>query len=329
MSFGRAAQGHITTWRCSAPPHAVVEVLQSSSTLLAFITKTCVSGDGGGGSPTPSPPPPTTNRRLLVLFPGNPGIVLFYKDFARILSEEYSMDVLVMGFAGHSLDDHNHGRLFSLQDQIDVADQFMHALLDSSSINRYTGNVYVGGHSIGGYVAVQMLARHRESIKLYFGLCPVISRIMASPNGRAAFFWGIPILQWVVALLGSLFAVLPYGIRRHVVRRHAPTLDPGVQEAIAQRITRAVLMNAFFLTFDEFRCVIQPDKLLLRSVQEKMCLYYVPLDGWAPPEHANEIRQLCPRLKSFVMEADEGIPHAWCLRHSGAVVERAVAKHIQ
>lgn len=319
MSIGSFLSSNITTWRCSAPPRAVVEVLQSSPTLLASII-------GGAGNAVENPP--TLNRRLFVLFTGNPGLVHFYEDFVRILSDNHAMDVLVMGFAGHSLVSHNGGRLFSLQDQIDIADQFMRAVLDSPAAQRYHGNVFIGGHSIGGFVAVHMLARHRDSIRLCFGLCPVLTHMMESPNGRDMFFWGVPVLQWIMLFVGSLFAVLPFWIRRRFVASHAPMLRVGLQASIAQGVTRAGLMNPFFLTFDEYRCVTAPDTYLLRSVQEKLCLYYTPCDGWAPKKNAEEIRALLPRLRSFTMESDEGVPHAWCLQHSGIIIDRAIARFI-
>lgn len=253
-------------------------------------------------------------------------MVHFYTAFCDFLQEKH-VNVLVMGFAGHSLVDYNNRRLFNLQDQIDCADQFVTEVLTESTTAAYADGVHVAGHSIGGFVALQVLARH-PSIKTYFGLCPVLSHIMASPNGQRMFYWGVPVVQHVAALIGSVFALLPHSVRRWMVRRHAQALEPSLQTMIAEKVSRRVLLNVFYLVFDEFRAVTRPDKPLLASLQEKMVLYYVPKDGWAPQSYAEEINAICPNLKAFIMETDEEVPHAWCLQHTSHVIDQTLSKHL-
>ncbi|XP_047173737.1 uncharacterized protein LOC124841502 [Vigna umbellata] len=57
----------------------------------------------------------------VLLVPGNPGVVLFYKDFVEFLYEllEATASVTAIGHVSHSRKDLEHGRMFSLQEQID------------------------------------------------------------------------------------------------------------------------------------------------------------------------------------------------------------------
>uniref|UniRef100_A0A0A9WYF2 Lipid droplet-associated hydrolase n=1 Tax=Lygus hesperus TaxID=30085 RepID=A0A0A9WYF2_LYGHE len=93
------------------------------------------------------------------------------------------IDVLVLGYAGHSL----HGgtsQVYSLQEQIELADKFVLTLLASGgAVQHYHKHLYLAGHSIGGYVAMHLLSRYSAFSKL-FGLCPVLMHVAASPKGQ-------------------------------------------------------------------------------------------------------------------------------------------------
>lgn len=94
------------------------------------------------------------------------------------------VDVLVMGYAGHSFTDLNNRRVFGLQEQIEVANEFITTLLASNKVQQIYGkHLYLAGHSIGGYVAMHMLARFPAFTK-FFGLCAVLSNIPSSPKGK-------------------------------------------------------------------------------------------------------------------------------------------------
>ncbi|KPI85895.1 hypothetical protein ABL78_5027 [Leptomonas seymouri] len=304
----------IVAWRSPAAGRCVVDILQSSPTLLQYLSNEENSNDGRR--------PPSSHRKLFIMFPGNPGIVQFYQDFCTFL-ESHKFDVLVMGLAGHSLTNLNGGRAFSLADQVDIADSFIATLLNRNTERKYNGNVFVGGHSIGGFLALQMVARY-PAVKKCFGLCPVICRIQESPNGPKASRLANPIAQLCIAMLAALLALLPYRLRLLLVTRLEPGMEASLSESLARHFYRAAFTNVFYMLATELRMLLQPDAPLLKRVQERLVVYYVKKDGWAPPAHAEEVRALCPRLSAFVMEEDEKVPHAWCLHHSETVIENAI-----
>jgi len=57
----------------------------------------------------------------VLVIPGNPGIAAFYKDFVEALYESLrgQASITAIGHISHSQKDSEHGRLFSLHEQID------------------------------------------------------------------------------------------------------------------------------------------------------------------------------------------------------------------
>lgn len=307
----------IVAWRAPVAGGAVVDVLQSSSNLLQYLTNGESSNDGRR--------PPSPHRKLLIFFTGNPGLVQFYEEFCACL-EANKVDVLVMGYAGHSLTELNGGRVFSLADQIDVADSFIATLVNRNTDVKYGGNIFVGGHSIGAYVALHLVARY-PAIKKCFGLCPVLSHFSDTPNGQRLSYLQWTVVQWLAALLAALVAVLPYKLRLRLVAAAEPKLPLAMTESLARHFHRWCLTNSLYMAMTEFRMLLRPDATLLRRVQERLVLYYVKDDGWAPLAYAEEIRRLCPRLGAYVVEEEAGVPHAWCLGYSEMIARNAVLKH--
>ncbi|KAK7201150.1 Alpha/beta hydrolase family (DUF2305) [Novymonas esmeraldas] len=307
----------IVAWRAPVAGGAVVDVLQSSCNLLQYLTNVGDANDGRR--------PPSSHRRLLIFFTGNPGLVQFYETFCASL-ELSKFDVLVMGYAGHSLTELNGGRVFSLADQIDIADSLVGILVNKNTERKYNGSIYVGGHSIGGFVALQMVARY-PAIKKCFGLCPVLSHIRNSPNGRRLFYLSSAVAQWCLAVAAALLGLLPYRLRLRAITMAESKLPRTLAETLAHHFHRWCVMNAFYMSMTEYEMLLHPDAALLRHVQERLVLYYVKEDGWAPLSYAEEVRQLCPRLGAYVVEEDAAVPHAWCLAHSESVARNAVLKH--
>lgn len=313
-----AGVNKVVSWKSPHPSGGVVDVLQSSPFLLDYLTNERSLVEGRR--------PPSAHTKLFILIPGNPGLVQFYTDFCDCMHRR-RFDVLVMGLAGHSLRDQNDGRYFSLQEQIDTLDAFMQAVLIEPVAAKYRGNVYVGGHSIGAFIGLHAVARYPQ-VKRFFGLCPVITRIRESPGGRLSCWTDLPGMCLASTHALSAFALLPERIRLLVIKCVVPTMEESLRVLLAHYVSRVAIMNAGHLALDELRSVGRPDVPLLQSLQEKMVLYYVPTDSWAPPIHGEEIHQYCPRLAARIVETDESVPHAWCLQHTEKVIETAILPYV-
>lgn len=308
-----AAPNQIVVWNTPGAPYGVIEVLQSSPSLLQYLLNSDETNDGCR--------PPSTHRRLLVFFPGNPGIVQFYEDFCRYLADR-KFDVLVMGYAGHSLIDLNHRRCFALQDQLDIADCFLSVVLSRAAQVKYGAQVYLGGHSIGAYVAVDMAARY-PSVKKCYGLCPAISHIAKAPKGRILSYFQNFFLYQLACFFATILTYLPYRFRLALVQKAEPNLAPQLTDLLSRYLNRSCLENILHMGVSEMRMVTEPDAALLRHVQKKLVLYYVKQDHWVPLEFAKEVQDICNDLGAVVVE-DAVVPHAWCLKHSATVIEHSI-----
>lgn len=310
------------TWTAPSPSNAVLELMESSENLLHLL----LSGEKKNENFK-------TLSSLFIVFPGNPCITQCYQDFTNCLKRDGEVDVLVLGYAGHTIKPYNENKLFSLQEQIQLCDSFLRKLFspNTSVSSRYQGNIYFVGHSIGAYISLHMLARFQSHVKLFFGLAPVLTFIKESPNGRKfAVMDNIPVLSDAVALLVSAIAIVPKCFRGWMTSFYAQQLDPDLRRYLVAHFRRSQLHNILFMLKDEMRMVRDPDWALLSALQDKMVLYYVTGDGWAPRTHAMELRKGCPNLAGFIEEDEAaGVPHAWCLAHSKIVVQHAVVPFLK
>ncbi|AAZ12233.1 hypothetical protein, conserved [Trypanosoma brucei brucei TREU927] len=305
----------IVTWRsrrCVAP---VVEVLQSRPHLLD-----CLTMFPNGTKALHSP---TTCKKMFVLFPGNPGIVNFYEQFVELLSLK-DVDVLVMGYSGHSICDRNNGKVYGLRDQIDNARDFFDSIQERA-LSYYGNDIYIGGHSIGAFIAAKILVVF-PCIRRCFSLCGVLSRIQETPNGRHMFFVGGNVIFYYVFvyLVVAVLVLLPRFVSSWFIRRQAPTLSPVLVSQFIEHYNTGALRNCFSMCREEFQVVREPDQQFLGLVGKRMVFYCVQDDGWAPLSHVQEAKELCGDCAGFVVESDPSVIHAWCLSNNETVIEKGI-----
>lgn len=300
----------ITLWSCIIRDNVrvTVDVLESRAGLLPELLSGAAS--------------PKVGRNLLIFFPGNPGVVNFYLEFVALLAAK-SVDVVVMGFAGHSLHELNAGQYFTLQDQLELAHQFTGRVLNDRVNSRYT-SCNVGGHSIGSFVALHMCARFEE-VSRAFLLTPTICNMKISPNGaKNGKFLRPWLIHTVCSTLLPLFEMLPQRAKNAAVQLAQNELD-GQQRWIATKMGRpSMIRNLLFLARSEFEQVATLDVELLSAHQERLVMYFVKQDGWVPLHDVDLIKKHAPIAHSLILEGDEKVAHAWCLHHNAKVVEAAV-----
>lgn len=96
------------------------------------------------------------NPTLHVLFvPGNPGVISFYTDFLESLYELLGGTASITAIAqtSHTEKNWQHGRLFSLEEQID----------------------HKVAHSIGCYISIELLRRFPGKVIYFVGLYPFLA----------------------------------------------------------------------------------------------------------------------------------------------------------
>jgi hypothetical protein len=162
---------------------------------------------------SPSHENPAASYHLIFLVTGNPGLISYYDTFLRtlheLLSEKKSetgvFHIFGQSLAGfedndspskttglpHSLEEQIESRLQCLEDQCIPSGPRQGQVYDS---------IILVGHSVGGYIILEMLQRLRKSsrcnVKAGILLFPTVTHIAKSPNGAkfSALFriWGFP-----------------------------------------------------------------------------------------------------------------------------------------
>ncbi|XP_021665079.2 uncharacterized protein LOC110653649 isoform X2 [Hevea brasiliensis] len=145
--------------------------------------------------------------KLHVLFiPGNPGVIAFYKDFLESLYERLGgvASITAIGHISHTKKDWEHGRLFSIQEQIDHKVDFIRHELQITEVP-----IILVGHSIGSYISIEVLRRSQKKVIYCIALYPflrlnpkstwqpIVGRISASSIIST-------LVSFIIALLGLL-----------------------------------------------------------------------------------------------------------------------------
>ncbi|XP_028074992.1 lipid droplet-associated hydrolase isoform X3 [Camellia sinensis] len=110
---------------------------------------------------------------LHVLFiPGNPGVISFYTDFLENLYELLggTASITAVGHISQTEKNWEHGRLFSLEEQIDHKIDFIKHELQNSEVP-----IILVGHSIGSYISIEMFRRSPEKVIYCIGLYPFLA----------------------------------------------------------------------------------------------------------------------------------------------------------
>ncbi|KAF9311791.1 hypothetical protein BG003_007014 [Podila horticola] len=127
-----------------------------------------------------------STRTVLLMIPGNPGLIDYYTPFLQTVHDtcQGKIDIFGASHLGHSSGRHvtDPSRLFTLQEQVDSKIAIFDALTEKFP----KGTRFVlAGHSMGSWLALKVLkARPNHGIERVFELFPTIHKIADTPNGR-------------------------------------------------------------------------------------------------------------------------------------------------
>ncbi|KAL2813806.1 hypothetical protein BDW59DRAFT_176621 [Aspergillus cavernicola] len=211
------------------------------------------------------------------------------------------------------------------------------AAAENESRQRPRPKVILIGHSVGSYMAMEVLRRHREEqaadadFDILGGimLFPTVMHIAKSPSGQKLTFLLRIIPQ--LAIIVSFFAwiltmVLPNPILRAVVRfvmRSPP--ETAVDATSSFLKSRRGVRQALHMAADEMKTitsdkwsddvwgVARPSGALTR-----LFFYFGRNDHWVAEQTREEIVALRGRTKTGprMIVCEDSVPHAFCLRHN-------------
>ncbi|XP_045795881.1 lipid droplet-associated hydrolase isoform X2 [Trifolium pratense] len=243
----------------------------------------------------------------VLVVPGNPGVILFYKDFVEFLYELLggTASITAIGQVSHSRKDLEHGRLFSLQEQIDHKIDFIKEELQDIKIP-----IILVGHSIGSYTSIEMFKKSPEKVKYCIGLYPFLTlnphSITQSIIGKIA---QSQILAAALSYLIASLGLLPVKALTFIVRKSlGKSWSANAVEAACSHLSQLAET---------------PDWAFLRERKDQCAFLFGDDDHWGPLQLHEEISKQVPGIPLFIER--ENHTHGFSCTEAGSLW---VAQHV-
>ncbi|XP_036608557.1 lipid droplet-associated hydrolase [Trichosurus vulpecula] len=268
-------------------------------------------------------------KLLFLMITGNPGIPIFYAEFAKALylRLQKHYPVWVISHAGHvsapsdvKVDEEGpeDPSPRKLDDVFGLAGQVEHKLAFLRRRVPATLKLVLMGHSVGSYILLEMMKQAPQlPVLRAFLLFPTIEKIAKTPNGQVA----TPLLCWLrYALYVPIYIILnllPTKVFTVVVSRILQRLKMK-NEIISRRVMNSLNMNcianALYMGSQEMLTILERDNSTIQKHLKKLTFYYGASDLWCPVQFYEDIKKDFP--SGDIKLCEKGISHAFILSSS-------------
>ncbi|XP_064480283.1 lipid droplet-associated hydrolase-like isoform X3 [Ornithodoros turicata] len=208
---------------------------------------------------------------ILILIPGNPGIIDYYEEFLKEIYQAFGGAVHVCGIshAGHnelpctlSFPDFSaNPELYGLDGQI----QHKLSFLDENI--PVTRPILLAGHSIGAYMILQIMEKR--------------------PQMRVGLWMAAHLLMVIPALLKALFVKYYFC---DLPNKHRTCAEQATLVFLAP----AVFNLVFFMAFQEIDQVQERNNEAIRTYLPRLTFYYGSSDMWCPKQFYVDMKEAFP-----------------------------------
>ncbi|XP_077394567.1 lipid droplet-associated hydrolase isoform X2 [Festucalex cinctus] len=254
---------------------------------------------------------------LVLVIPGNPGLVGFYRTFIQTLYDLFGCHhpVWAVSHAGHCMPPASMEMVEDADSTVDrdtfgLNGQIEHKLAFLRKHVPKETNLILVGHSIGCYIILEIMKRD------------------ASLKGKVA----TPVLchmRYVAYLSIFLLSLLPETLKRSLVQlvlAGIGSLDHSVVQPTVDLLGGDSAANAVYMAGQEMRKVLERDDRTIKKNLQKLIFYYGAADHWCPVQYYREIKKDFPTGDFRLCE--NGFRHAFVL-DAGREVAKMVAEWIQ
>jgi len=271
-------------------------------------------------------PTSSANNRQILVLPGNPGIVEYYRDFCAALWEQNGREVEVVGLG---LLGHAGQRLYPAFATWTMHDQVVHV---NKYIEEHCADKQVDalGHSIGAYFALEALRALPGRVRTVVGIYPYLTNNPRSADqNMSKFLVNIKPLTQLIAVLAEAIGRMPEGVRNLLMQGVTDDfgMDPYSADLTCRVMTRySAYNNMTFMGRGELNDLEPPpDYAFLREAASKVHLVYCRDDFWAPLWVKEEMEQKVPGLATY-LDAEHG--HMFCCQEIASVDIAAMVNKI-
>ncbi|KAJ6574933.1 hypothetical protein B0H19DRAFT_1126435 [Mycena capillaripes] len=243
---------------------------------------------------------------VFLFIPGNPGLVQFYTEFLTLLQSNHPR-LAIFAHAHLSHTPNLPSREYSLAAQIESAIE----AVDATRAVFGKARIFLSGHSVGGWIALQVLKARPSDISQLFLLCPTLSHIADTPNGRQLSWLFKSPLPKIISWLSYLTRPLPLS-----VFFPWPVLQIAVLRSFLN--SPATIFACLSMAHEEMATIRELDQSLLTEHTHRIFLYFAAHDDWVSTHKAQIIRAYSPSETAMIVD-QANVPHAFCLAHGREV----------
>ncbi|XP_042376703.1 lipid droplet-associated hydrolase-like isoform X1 [Zingiber officinale] len=253
----------------------------------------------------------------IIVIPGNPGIASYYKDFVEAVYQllEGQASITAIGHVSHSAKDWEHGRKFSLEEQIAHKVDFIKQEFQNNEVP-----IILVGHSIGSYICLEVFKRLPQQVKYVIGLYPFLT---LNKNSFKQSIIGLiarsSVISAAISYFASLLRSLPISVQDNMVRQFLGKTWSATAVAVtcSHLLQYHTMRNMLFLAMTEFEKLSEePDWMFMKRKHNQLSFLFGIDDHWAPLSHFEEVSRQVPGLALAVER--EGHMHAFCCTQAGS-----------
>mmetsp|Transcript_3665 Transcript_3665/g.5090 ORF Transcript_3665/g.5090 Transcript_3665/m.5090 type:complete len:313 (-) Transcript_3665:26-964(-) len=255
---------------------------------------------------------------VIVVVPGNPGVVDFYIEFIHHLYEKLSkrISIVAVGHAGHGARSLNGSKVFTLEDQIKHKGEFLKSYFEPNT------KFILMGHSVGSYICLKTYIRYHTTVDIIqiMNLFPTFRHLW---EGMAPFV-KVAIQPGVRQALCSMIHYTPWWLVKHGLAMKGD-LKPLHHHIINKTLDYFVILNVLTMAHIESVDIREIDAEVQDVIQnhmEKLVFLYGPNDKYAPAKYHTELIESFPGVKAHL--ADEDIEHAFVMNHADRVAHQII-----
>ncbi|PPD94856.1 hypothetical protein GOBAR_DD08120 [Gossypium barbadense] len=226
----------------------------------------------------------------VVFVPGNPGVITFYKEFVESLFKSLGgmASVSAVGASGHT------------------------EKIEFIKVQNIEAPLVLVGHSIGSYIALEMLRRLPEKAMYCIGLYPFLALNLQSKK-QAVIVKVIMsrVLSTMVTLFVASLSLLPRQVLRLISElSNGKSWSNTAHEACCSHLPQYhTIRNVLYMARTEFIKLSEtPDWEFMRENQEKISFLYGIDDHWGPLQMFEEVESNSLFLKSCISGSDPQNP---------------------
>ncbi|ESK98064.1 hypothetical protein Moror_441 [Moniliophthora roreri MCA 2997] len=256
-------------------------------------------------------------KSIALLIPGNPGLLDFYVPFLSALkAKDKGLAILAHAYINHTPEFTTATAQHGLTAQVQAAIETLDAVKKSYG----SAKIILIGHSIGTWVSLQVVKARPDDVDAIQLICPTISHIAKTPNGRR--------LSWVFRRPFPLVISKLSYLLRPLTAAFISTLFwewPEHQITVLRRLLHSPpsIFACLSMAHDEMQTILDPDVELLKRHKHQLCMYFAEMDDWVGEQREILLRSFNADPGSVkIVHGRSGVPHAFCINHGEELAEQ-------